>query len=145
MRIEVECAGGIGRLVASRFNIPRCDPVNGHSDFKQESRVVAKPLPQHFARIDRGRAVPMLRWENPAFDARPFWRTPGWDEESFQLAPKMTFFTQGDPADSVLLPCSGGAQKLPVVSQAGKEARSTSSPRENLWEKGAGDGGKGCA
>ena len=54
----------------------------------------------------------------------PFWPAPAWGEESSQLAPKQTFFTQGDPADAVFYLQKGRA-RVTVVSTAGKEATIT--------------------
>ena len=52
---------------------------------------------------------------------QPFWPTPVWDAGSFNWRPKQTFFSQGDPADSVFYLQKGRA-KITVVSAAGKEA-----------------------
>ena len=126
MRIEVECAGGIGPpcsfedsifLDATRSTVI---PISS-----KRAEVVAEALPQHFARIaSGGRAVPMVEVGKPAFDAAAFLANAGLGRRIVQLAPKMTFFTQGDPADSVFY-LQRGRAKITVVSQAGKEATIT--------------------
>jgi CRP/FNR family transcriptional regulator, cyclic AMP receptor protein len=60
----------------------------------------------------------------PAFDAAAFLATAGLGRRIVQLAPKQTFFTQGDPADSVFYLQKGRA-RVTVVSTAGKEATIT--------------------
>ena len=59
--------------------------------------------------------------EKPAFDAAEFLANAGLGRRVVQLADGETFFTQGDPADSVFYLQKGRA-RLTVVSQAGKEA-----------------------
>jgi CRP-like cAMP-binding protein len=72
---------------------------------------------------DRSRKeVPsMLRLEKPGFDAAAFLASAGLGRRIVELAPKDTFFSQGDPADSVFYLQKGRA-KVTVVSAAGKEA-----------------------
>jgi CRP-like cAMP-binding protein len=60
----------------------------------------------------------------PGFDATAFLMNAGLGRRCVQLAPKMTFFVQGDPADSVFY-LQRGRAKITVVSQAGKEATIT--------------------
>jgi len=59
-----------------------------------------------------------------AFDLAIFLATAGLGRKIIDLKPKDTFFTQGDPADSVFYLQKGRA-KLTVVSQNGKEATIT--------------------
>jgi CRP-like cAMP-binding protein len=63
----------------------------------------------------------MVELEKPGFDAAAFLASAGLGRRIIQLAPKKTFFSQGDPADSVFYLQKGRA-KLTVVSRAGKEA-----------------------
>ncbi|MGA2888495.1 MAG: Crp/Fnr family transcriptional regulator [Terracidiphilus sp.] len=58
---------------------------------------------------------------NPSFDPAAFLTNAGLGRRIVQIAPKQTFFSQGDPADSVFYLQKGRA-KLTVVSSAGKEA-----------------------
>jgi CRP-like cAMP-binding protein len=55
------------------------------------------------------------------FDAAAFLMSAGVGRRIVQLKPKETFFSQGNPADSVFYLQKGRA-KITVVSQAGKEA-----------------------
>ena len=57
-------------------------------------------------------------------DCSGFLARAGLGRRTVQLAPKQTFFSQGDPADSVFYLQKGRA-KVTVVSQAGKEATIT--------------------
>jgi len=66
----------------------------------------------------------MVELEKPSFDAAAFLANAGLGRRIVQLAPKQTFFTQGDPADAVFYPQKGRA-KITVVSSAGKEATIT--------------------
>ena len=66
----------------------------------------------------------MVELDKPAFDAAAFLASAGLGRRIVQLAPKQTFFSQGDPADSVFYLQKGRA-KVTVVSQAGKEATIT--------------------
>jgi len=59
--------------------------------------------------------------EKPAFDAQAFLASAGLGRRIVQLAAKQTFFSQGDPADSIFYLQKGRA-KVTIVSQAGKEA-----------------------
>jgi CRP/FNR family transcriptional regulator, cyclic AMP receptor protein len=59
--------------------------------------------------------------EKPVFDVGVFLASAGLGRKIVQLKSKQTFFSQGDPADSVFYLQKGRA-KMAVVSQAGKEA-----------------------
>jgi CRP-like cAMP-binding protein len=61
---------------------------------------------------------------NLAFDAAAFLANPGLGRKIVELKPNETFFSQGDPADSVFYLQKGRA-KLTVVSSGGKEATIT--------------------
>jgi CRP-like cAMP-binding protein len=61
---------------------------------------------------------------NPAFDAAAFLASAGLGRRIVQLAPKQTFFAQGDPADSVFY-LQRGRARVTVVSTTGKEATIT--------------------
>ena len=63
----------------------------------------------------------MIELQKPPFDAAAFLANAGLGRRIVRLAPKMAFFTQGDPADSVFYLQKGSA-KVTVVSQSGKEA-----------------------
>jgi CRP-like cAMP-binding protein len=63
----------------------------------------------------------MVQLEKPAFNAAAFLSHAGLGRRVVQLEPRETFFSQGDPADSVFYLREGRA-KITVVSQAGKEA-----------------------
>jgi len=63
----------------------------------------------------------MIEPEKPGFDAAAFLVSAGLGRRIIQLAPKKTFFSQGDPADSVFYLQKGRA-KVTVASSAGKEA-----------------------
>jgi CRP/FNR family transcriptional regulator, cyclic AMP receptor protein len=58
------------------------------------------------------------------FDAAAFLASAGVGRRIVQLAPRQTFFTQGDPADAVFYLQKGRA-RVTVVSTAGKEATIT--------------------
>ena len=66
----------------------------------------------------------MVELEKPAFDAQAFLASAGLGRRIVQLAPKQTFFSQGDPADSIFF-LQRGRAKVTIVSQAGKEATIT--------------------
>jgi len=66
----------------------------------------------------------MVELEKPGFDAESFLASAGLGRRIVRLAPRETFFSQGDPADSVFYLQKGRA-KVTVVSQAGKEATIT--------------------
>jgi len=66
----------------------------------------------------------MIEPEKPEFDTAAFLATAGLGRRAIQLAPKETFFSQGDPADSVFYLQTGRA-RVTVVSTAGKEATIT--------------------
>jgi CRP/FNR family cyclic AMP-dependent transcriptional regulator len=63
----------------------------------------------------------MVELQKPGFDAAAFLASAGLGRRIIELAPKDTFFSQGDPADSVFYLQKGRA-KVTVVSAAGKEA-----------------------
>jgi len=60
----------------------------------------------------------------PAVDVAAFLASAGLGRRIIQLAPKQTFFTQGDPADSVFY-LQRGRARVTVVSTVGKEATIT--------------------
>jgi CRP/FNR family cyclic AMP-dependent transcriptional regulator len=66
----------------------------------------------------------MAEVEKPRFDAAGFLASAGLGRRIIQLAAKDTFFSQGDPADSVFYLQKGRA-KVTVVSATGKEATIT--------------------
>ena len=66
----------------------------------------------------------MIELEKPKFDAAAFLANAGLGRRIVRLAPKMAFFSQGDPADSVFY-LQRGSAKVAVVSKAGKEATIT--------------------
>ena len=63
----------------------------------------------------------MVEFEKSPFDAAAFLMSAGLGRKIVQIEPKQTFFSQGDPADSVFYLQTGRA-KITVVSKAGKEA-----------------------
>src|ERR1035437_2229817 len=72
----------------------------------------------------RKEASSMAQFAHPAFDTAAFLASAGLGRRIVQLAPKQTFFSQGDPADSVFYLQKGRA-KVTVVSAIGKEATIT--------------------
>jgi len=66
----------------------------------------------------------MIELGKPNFDVAAFLASAGLGRRIVQLAPKMAFFSQGDPADSVFYLQKGRA-KVTVVSATGKEATIT--------------------
>ncbi len=66
----------------------------------------------------------MVEFEKPRFDPAAFLASAGLGKRIIQLSPKDTFFSQGDPADSVFYLQKGHA-KVTVVSATGKEATIT--------------------
>jgi CRP-like cAMP-binding protein len=60
----------------------------------------------------------------PEFDLAAFLANAGLGRRIVELKPKQTFFSQGDPADSVFY-LQNGRAKITVVSTAGKEATVT--------------------
>jgi CRP/FNR family cyclic AMP-dependent transcriptional regulator len=66
----------------------------------------------------------MVKPEKPRFDTTAFLANAGLGRRIIQLAPKDTFFSQGDPADSIFYLQTGRA-KVTVVSARGKEATIT--------------------
>ena len=66
----------------------------------------------------------MVVLEKLAFDVEAFLASAGLGRRIVQLAPKMAFYSQGDPADAVFYLQKGRA-KIAVVSKAGKEATIT--------------------
>jgi CRP-like cAMP-binding protein len=63
----------------------------------------------------------MVELDKSGFDVAAFLASVGLGRKIIQLAPKVAFFSQGDPADSVFYLYKGRA-KLTVVSPVGKEA-----------------------
>jgi CRP/FNR family transcriptional regulator, cyclic AMP receptor protein len=59
--------------------------------------------------------------DGPKFDTAAYLAHAGLGRRIEQLVAKQTFFTQGDPADSIFYLQNGKAQ-ITVVSQTGKEA-----------------------
>ena len=66
----------------------------------------------------------MVIFEKPTFSPAAFLASAGLGRRIILVAPKQTFFTQGDLADSVFY-LQKGRVKVTVVSQAGKEATIT--------------------
>jgi CRP/FNR family transcriptional regulator, cyclic AMP receptor protein len=66
----------------------------------------------------------MTEMGKPGFDATDFLAKAGLGRKVVHFSPKMTFFSQGDPADSVFY-LQRGRAKITVVSRAGKEATIT--------------------
>lgn len=66
----------------------------------------------------------MVELGKPGFDAEAFLASAGLGRRIVRLAPRQTFFSQGDPADAVFYLQKGRA-KVTVVSQTGKEATIT--------------------
>jgi CRP-like cAMP-binding protein len=66
----------------------------------------------------------MIALEKPPFDPAAFLASAGLGRRIVQLAPKKTFFSQGDPADAVFY-LQKGRVKVTVVSSTGKEATIT--------------------
>jgi CRP-like cAMP-binding protein len=63
----------------------------------------------------------MVEFEKSGFDAAAFLASAGLGRRIIQLAPRETFFSQGDPADAIFYLQNGRAQ-ITVVSAVGKEA-----------------------
>jgi CRP-like cAMP-binding protein len=78
----------------------------------------------------------MAALKNHAFDIATFLANAGLGRKIVQLAPKQTFFTQGDPADSVFYLQQGRA-KVTVVSENGKEATIALVPEGEFVGEGA--------
>jgi CRP-like cAMP-binding protein len=66
----------------------------------------------------------MVEQNKPAFDGHAFLANAGVGRRIVYLEPKETFFSQGDPADTVFYLQKGRA-KISIVSAAGKEATIT--------------------
>jgi CRP/FNR family cyclic AMP-dependent transcriptional regulator len=66
----------------------------------------------------------MVKLDKPGFDAAAFLMSAGLGRKLVDLAPGESFFSQGDPADSVFY-LQDGRAKVTVVSHAGKEATIT--------------------
>jgi CRP-like cAMP-binding protein len=66
----------------------------------------------------------MMARAKPTFDVAAFLANAGLGRRIVRLAPKETFFTQGEPADSVFY-LQRGRAKVTVVSTVGKEATIT--------------------
>ena len=63
----------------------------------------------------------MIKLDKSSFDASAFLMSAGLGRRIVQLEPKETFYSQGDPADSVFY-LQNGQAKITVVSKTGKEA-----------------------
>jgi CRP-like cAMP-binding protein len=63
----------------------------------------------------------MIEIDKPSFDVASFLAGAGLGRRIVQLKPRQTFFSQGDPADSVFY-LQRGRAKMTVVSHTGKEA-----------------------
>jgi len=74
--------------------------------------------------------------ENHTFDIAAFLANAGLGRRIVQLAPRQTFFSQGDPADSVFYLQKGRA-KVTVVSVIGKEATIALVPEGEFVGEGA--------
>ena len=61
----------------------------------------------------------MVELEKSGFDVAAYLASAGLGRKVMQLAPKETFFSQGDPADSVFY-LQAGRARVTVVSTAGK-------------------------
>ena len=66
----------------------------------------------------------MVKLDKPGFDAAAFLMSAGLGRKLVDLAPGESFFSQGNPADSVFY-LQDGRAKVTVVSHAGKEATIT--------------------
>ncbi len=66
----------------------------------------------------------MVEPQRSVFDAAAFLASAGLGRRIVELTPKQTFYSQGDPADSVFYLQKGRA-KITIVSQTGKEATIT--------------------
>ena len=85
----------------------------------------------------------MVSWKSP-HSMQPLSGQRRLGRRIVQLAPKQTFFSQGDPADSVFYLQKGRA-KITVVSTAGKEATITLSRRGRLCGRRSAGGGAWAA
>jgi len=74
--------------------------------------------------------------ENHTFNSAAFMANAGLGRRIVQLAPRQTFFSQGDPADSVFYLQKGRA-KVTVVSAIGKEATIALVPEGEFVGEGA--------
>ncbi len=84
----------------------------------------------------------MVELKKVEFDAAAFLASAGLGRRIVKLAPKETFFSQGDPADSVFY-LQAGRAKVTVVSTAGKEATITLVSSGQFVGEGALAGGAG--
>ena len=66
----------------------------------------------------------MVELEKSGFDTSAFLAHAGLGRRIIQFSPKDTFFSQGDPADSIFY-LQRGRAKVTVVSTSGKEATIT--------------------
>jgi CRP-like cAMP-binding protein len=66
----------------------------------------------------------MVKLAKPGFDASTFLANAGFGRRIVQLAPKESFYTQGDVADAIFY-LQRGTAKVTVVSTEGKEATIT--------------------
>jgi CRP-like cAMP-binding protein len=63
----------------------------------------------------------MVEFDKSSLDTAGFLTSAGLGRRIVQMEPRQTFFSQGDPADSVFY-LQNGRAKITVVSKAGKEA-----------------------
>jgi CRP/FNR family transcriptional regulator, cyclic AMP receptor protein len=66
----------------------------------------------------------MIEHKKIPFEAEAFLATPGLGRKIVSVQTKQAFFSQGDPADSIVY-LQVGRAKLTVVSKSGKEATIT--------------------
>src|ERR1035441_1834523 len=78
----------------------------------------------------------MAALDNHTFDTATFLSKAGLGRRIVQLAPRQTFFSQGDPADSVFY-LQNGRAKVTVVSEIGKEATIALVPEGEFVGEGA--------
>ena len=71
---------------------------------------------------------------NPTFDPAAFLAHAGLGRRIIEVKPKQTFFTQGDPADSVFYLQSGRA-RLPSFRRTAKRPQSRFSPPATSLER----------
>jgi hypothetical protein len=86
----------------------------------------------------------MVEFEKSLFDTAAFLMSAGLGRKIVQMEPKQTFFSQGDPADSVFYLQTGRA-KITVVSKAAKKPPLRFSPKATSWVKARYRRRLGCA
>jgi CRP-like cAMP-binding protein len=130
MRLRVEYGGGIVPLRDFEDStvidaiLPAVIPISSKEGEGLRKLGRDTSSGSHPVSYPAGKAVSMVEVVKPAFDAAAFLTNAGLGRRIVQLAPKMTFFAQGDPADSVFY-LQRGRAKITVVSKAGKEATIT--------------------